>query len=94
MGVAFRAPRAPIERPKRPSSRFSFYRRRGRRVGGGTGGGIRTYIAIYRGGSGIAGGGIDRLGSSRGGVGDRGGLETYIASYEYGIGGVGSYISI
>jgi len=27
MGVAFRAPRAPIERPKRPSSRFSFCRR-------------------------------------------------------------------
>jgi len=27
MSVAFRAPRAPIERPKRPSSRFSFYRR-------------------------------------------------------------------
>jgi len=28
MGVAFKAPRAPIERPKPPSSRFSFYRRR------------------------------------------------------------------
>jgi len=28
MGVAFRAPRAPIERPKPPSSRFLFYRRR------------------------------------------------------------------
>jgi len=27
MGVAFRAPRAPIERPERPSSRFSFCRR-------------------------------------------------------------------
>jgi len=27
MSVAFRAPRAPIERPKPPSSRFSFYRR-------------------------------------------------------------------
>jgi len=27
MGVAFRAPRAPIERPEPPSSRFSFYRR-------------------------------------------------------------------
>jgi len=27
MGIAFRAPRAPIERPKPPSSRFSFYRR-------------------------------------------------------------------
>jgi len=28
MSVAFRAPRAPIERPKPPSSRFSFYRRK------------------------------------------------------------------
>jgi len=28
MSVAFRAPRAPIERPKRPSSRVSFYRRK------------------------------------------------------------------
>jgi len=27
MGVAFRAPRAPIERPEPPSSRFSFCRR-------------------------------------------------------------------
>jgi len=27
MSVAFRALRAPIERPKPPSSRFSFYRR-------------------------------------------------------------------
>jgi len=28
MGIAFKAPRAPIERPKLASSRFSFYRRR------------------------------------------------------------------
>jgi len=35
MGVAFRAPRALIERPKPPSSRFSFYRRRYSRIKGG-----------------------------------------------------------
>jgi len=58
------------------------------------GGGIRTYIAIYRGGSGIASGSIGRSSSSRGGVGGRGGLGTYIASYGYGIGGVGSCRSI
>jgi len=32
IGIAFEAPRAPVERPEPPSSRFSFYRRRIRRI--------------------------------------------------------------
>jgi len=40
MGVAFRAPRAPIERPKPPSSRFSFYRRKNTVV-------IIEYVFVY-----------------------------------------------
>jgi len=34
MGIAFKAPRAPIERPKPASSRFSFYRRKLKRIRG------------------------------------------------------------